>query len=561
MKKSVPYLKAKREEAKRKADKYIGRDGGAAPSPQEETKLGGLGEMSPIEYSRRRVGIAEELDTSLAFLDMEWKRRCKSAKAESDESEDVLPPDPEPWREPVIGAELLKELVASVGSYMSLPSGAAEICALWVLFTHVHDCFDISTYLAVTSPTPECGKTTLMTWLGVLVPKPLPASNITAAVTFRAVDKWSPTLLIDEADTFLHGNNEFRGILDSGHNRYNAWVIRADGDDYEPRRYSTWAPKAIALIGKLSPTLASRSIHIKLQRKLSTEKVIPLRADKLSHLIPLHRKAARWATDSEAQLRASDPDLPPELQSRNADNWRQLIAIADLVDGEWPKLVRSIAVKAVAADRNDTAAIMLLADLKAIFERRKADKLHSDEIVADLIAMEDRPWAEWKNGRPLTKEQLAKLMGAFEIAPKQFKIEGRNRRGYEHITLKSLFDRYLGATPLPLAETQGFAGDSRCYLEGDEVAPQEGKKSQNLKAGSTVASQKPKPGENEGMASSKSMPDADADADSLDAKMEFEERAAILEHDGCFSRQEAERRALGEVLARKVWEPWLRKAG
>ena len=61
----------------------------------------------------------------------------------------------------------------------------------------------ISPVLGITSPTPECGKTTCLTLLGALVPRACPASNITTAALFRAVEKWQPTLLIDEADTFL----------------------------------------------------------------------------------------------------------------------------------------------------------------------------------------------------------------------------------------------------------------------------------------------------------------------------------------------------------------------
>jgi putative DNA primase/helicase len=42
-----------------------------------------------------------------------------------------------------------------------------------------------------------------LTLLGALVPRACPASNITTAALFRAVEKWQPTPLIDEADTFL----------------------------------------------------------------------------------------------------------------------------------------------------------------------------------------------------------------------------------------------------------------------------------------------------------------------------------------------------------------------
>jgi hypothetical protein len=42
------------------------------------------------------------------------------------------------------------------------------------------------------------------------------ASNISPAAIFRYVEASHPTLLIDEAETFVTGNEEVRGILNSG---------------------------------------------------------------------------------------------------------------------------------------------------------------------------------------------------------------------------------------------------------------------------------------------------------------------------------------------------------
>jgi putative DNA primase/helicase len=464
----VKLQDAKRVEAARKADKYIGRDG-REPNGDLESMLSQLEEMAPAEYGRRRHEIAEEIEIAATFLDLEYKERRKRSKEH--DSDDALPPGPDPWPEPVDGIQLLDDLKNAITQHMVLRPGAAEMIALWVLFTHAHDCFEISPVLAATSPTPECGKTTLLSLLGELVPNPLPASNITGPAFFRAVDKWAPTVLIDEADTFLRDSDELRGILNSGHNRRNAWVVRTHGDNHEPRRFRTWTPKAVALIGKLPPTLSSRSLHIKLQRKLSTETVSPLRADRLSHLSPLHRKAARWAKDNAPALLVSDPDVPPELQSRIADNWRPLLAIADRAGGHWPDTTRRIAKAVAAADRDETAAIMLLSDLREAVDWREVGQLHSEEIVAQLVAVEDRPWGEWKSGKPLTKTQLAKLLSSFEVAPKQIKIGGVNKNGYELMTLKPVFARYLGSHPLPLAENIAVAGDSIPYPQGGTGVP------------------------------------------------------------------------------------------
>ena len=430
------------------ADRYIAKDG----SEPDLDRLDAIGSLSPADYGRRRADLAEEMGTSLKFLDEEYKERRKSKKDGGAEHHDFLA-DPEPWPDPVDGSQLLDEISATASAHLVLPNGAAETVALWVLFTHAHDCFFISPLLAITSPTAECGKTTLLTILGALVPRPLQSSNVTAAVIFRAVDKWSPTLLIDEADTFLRDSDELRGVLNSGHNRSNAFTIRTVGDNFEPKQFSTWAPKAVAMIGKMHPTLSSRSIRVELQRKSATEIVESLRADRLAHLAPLQRKAARWVADNLGMLRSLDPELPSALYSRAADNWRPLIAVADCAGGEWPGRGRRVAQAFAARASDDTYSVVVLGDLRDIFERRDVDRLHSDDIVAELGAMEDRPWSEWRNGKPITKTQLAKMLGGFNVTPKQIWSGGGNKRGYDLETLSPLFTRYLSARPLdPLAD-------------------------------------------------------------------------------------------------------------
>ena len=50
------------------------------------------------------------------------------------------------------------------------------------------------------------------------------------AAVFRVIEETQPTLLIDEADTFLQGNDELRGILNSGYTRKTAYVVRVAGN-------------------------------------------------------------------------------------------------------------------------------------------------------------------------------------------------------------------------------------------------------------------------------------------------------------------------------------------
>src|SRR6516165_9571984 len=132
------------------------------------------------------------------------------------------------------------------------------------------DCFLISPRLAVLSPVKRCGKTTLLDVLARLVLHPQAAANITAAVTFRLIEKHRPTLLVDEADSFLRDNEELRGNLNAGHRR-GGTVLRSVGDEHEPRAFSVYGAVAIALIGSLPDTLVDRSIAVNLVRRLASE--------------------------------------------------------------------------------------------------------------------------------------------------------------------------------------------------------------------------------------------------------------------------------------------------
>src|SRR5262249_21952069 len=53
-------------------------------------------------------------------------------------------------------------------------------------------------------------------------------------------------------------------------------------------------------------------------------------------LAALRSQAARWAADNFDKLAEPDPKMP-DLNDRAADNWRPLLAIADLAGGTWPE--------------------------------------------------------------------------------------------------------------------------------------------------------------------------------------------------------------------------------
>ena len=281
--------------------------------------------------------------------------------------------------------------------------------------------------------------------LDALVPKPLSVSNISSSALFRTIEKYCPTLLIDEADTFLTNDEILRGIINSGHRRSAAFVIRTTGEDFEPQRFATWVPKVVAMIGSLPCTIEDRSIVIRMERKRSSEKKETVRLDRLHTLEELRRRAARWASDNIADLRAVDPTIPDEISNdRMRDNWRVLLSIADCVGGSFPAYARTVAVQLAGVEpASESPKTLLLADLKAIFEE-KGSLLLSEEIISLLVEMGNRPWGEWRSGKPLSKVGLAKLLKGFGVVPQRWKEDGKSVRGYELSQFEDAFSRYLG---------------------------------------------------------------------------------------------------------------------
>ena len=352
---------------------------------------------------------------------------------------------PAPWHEPVDGAALLTDIVQTIKAHLALTDEAAICVALWILHAHVHQVLKVSPILTITSPQKRCGKTTLLILISCIVPVPLYASSITTASLFRVVEAYYPTLLIDEADAFLGGKEELRGVLNSGHLRPSAHVVRTAGDDHEPRQYSTWSPKALAAIGSVPGTIADRSVIIEMRRRAPDEKVARLRLDRLEQFEPLRQKAARWAEDHQDRLIDHDPVMPNDLNDRASDNFRPLIAIADEAGGEWPALARMVAI-ALSGSQDDgdlSDAIQLLADVREIFLARGTDRLSSRDLRGELVHRLDRPWPEYHEGLPLTDRQMAKLLKPFRVQPKKVRIGDEVMQGYMLPALADAFARYL----------------------------------------------------------------------------------------------------------------------
>jgi len=371
----------------------------------------------------------------------------KQPEPEVEQSKLPFLEDPEPWDDEVDSRELLEDLHEIIGRFVIMGEELKHGVVLWIGHSYALDAFDISPTLALTSPIKRSGKTTALELISLLAPRALSASSITAPVVYRAVEKYHPTLLVDEADTFLKDNEALQGILNSSHRKRSAFALRSHGEEHEPKPFSTWCAKAIALIGKLPGTMEDRAIVIHLKRKAKGDDIARFRPDRiLGECETIRRKLARWRDDNLEALKGSDPEIPEALHDRAADNWRPLLTVADLAGGNWPRLARDAAkVLSGAIDEADESAlIQLLADLHQLFGDK--DSLTSAGICEQLGEMEDRPWPEWRNGKPISTRQLANLLRPLGIRPRTIRTPAGTPKGYVRNEFDDPFTRYLGVS-------------------------------------------------------------------------------------------------------------------
>ena len=408
----------------------------------DEDILAEVAELDDLGYDRQRDELAKKLNCRVSTLD-ELRKKARKESVEDDAPILVLN-TPEPCADSVDGIELLNVLVATFKEYLVLPAGAPEAMALWTLHSYCHEAAWISPLLIFSSPTKQCGKTTCLTLLGSIVDKPLPSSNATAPTLFRGIDKHQPTLLLDEADTFLKDDEAMRGIINSGHNRSSAFAMRLVGDDYDVKTFSTWCPKAIAAIGKLPDTLMDRAIVVVMQRKKNTDKVKRLRGDKLHEFESLRRQCVRWALDNIDAIKATDPDVPGYLGDREQDNWRTLLAIADVAG--WTE-VAVAAIKDLTPKKaeDDDYGVKLLADIRTIFEDDGRDRMPSADIVAALNEIEESPWPGFFHGKGINAQRVARMLGGYGIKPYVQRTKGSKKtsRGYEKEAFVKIWSVYL----------------------------------------------------------------------------------------------------------------------
>ena len=346
------------------------------------------------------------------------------------------PPTAQPWKSNVVARDVLEEIQKELHQFVWMQSYQSRAVALWITLSYLHDAVSILPLLLITSPEPDCGKSTLLELVFNLSNRPIPASNISAAAMYRTIKDDCPTFVLDEADTFIKDDEVLRGVINSGHKRAFAWVIRVINDKGETGRFSTWCPKAIAMIGLPKGTILSRSIHIRLQRKGEGQETKLLTDDHYADSENLRRKISRLANDIRAKVRAfKEVNL---LRNRAGDNWRPLFAIAREAGEEWTKETVRSAQRIQRRVGKDTLSFgqYLIAALGELVRQKREKRgipatekffIKTEDILdwnEGLNSDNEAPWAELQNG--LTAHRLRKELRAYEVESHVEDVAGTN---------------------------------------------------------------------------------------------------------------------------------------
>lgn len=351
----------------------------------------------------------------------------------------------------------------------------ADVCALWIMGTHVYQRFDSFGYLVITAATKRAGKSVLAELMSMLAHHPKMGSGLSASVMREYISKGN-TVFFDESET---ANSEaagaMRSYLNIGYRKGQMIPVRVSPT--EIIEVPAYSPKAFILIGDVNDTLRDRSVVIEMVRVARPPRVYrfseaqsealeitgPLDRDNDS---PMHH-AINAAYKGEI-FDAYDIDV---LQGREGEVWTTILSLAQAFCPDRLNTIISCATDLAAikqttekrtfseirteaenAANTDLFSDYALRDLMSVFKRGE-DRLASMEAIERMKAIPTSPWRTYK-GTGLDATMLGDLLNIHfrkgttkqkqSKTTKPIRIGKKVVRGYYRADIKTAFDK-LGA--------------------------------------------------------------------------------------------------------------------
>jgi Protein of unknown function (DUF3631) len=350
--------------------------------------------------------------------------------------------------------QLFDDIKVFLSRFVVYPSPCELVAhVLWIAHAWFMDSWDSTPRFAFLSPEPASGKSRALEVTAGLVPRHVHAVNTSPAYLFRKVSdpEGRPTILYDEIDTVFgpkaKDNEDIRGMLNAGHRKgatAGRCVVR--GKEVFTEELPAYCAVALAGLDDLPDTIMTRSVVVRMRRRASDEPIEPWR-QRINE--PQAKKLYERLQSWSAKVKPSWPTIPDEVTDRDADVWEALLAVADLAGDRWAADARVAAVTLVTASRRrpPTTGILLLRDLKKVFDRTSQDKMPTEEILSALAEMDESPWAVIRRGEPIDNRALSSRLKKYGIAPKPQRNGDNVFRGYARAQFEDAWKRYLEGLP------------------------------------------------------------------------------------------------------------------
>ena len=325
-----------------------------------------------------------------------------------------------------------------------------DLLSLWCMGTYVFSIFRHFPYIHIQAEK-NSGKSQLMEVLAAICFNGKYYINPTGPTLFREANRDRPTMFIDESENLANRTSQpgYMELLNSGFQK-GALVTREKGG--QSIDFSVYCPKMFAGIKSMNDVLRSRSIHIKMIRKLAEERVVRYTDDEQTSksqrdiMDGLYIFGLQYAVIIQDIYHHKIKIITAlnDLENRQYDIWTPLFIIAHILDNENKNSVlsdslSSYLIKQRAIQQNleqiDNPIIRLLSKLNEVLNKItpvKEEATQDDRILTFTTASvfeEFKSDPEWKKETPTVNKLTLHLL-KIEINVKPVNVGGKTERCY-----------------------------------------------------------------------------------------------------------------------------------
>jgi hypothetical protein len=359
----------------------------------------------------------------------------------------------------IYGAALLDKIDKMLRRFVSARDHVWHVCALWVLHCWAIDAFHTTGRLIIESPEPECGKSTLLDVMALMLDDPVSDVSITGAAVARILQQRTTEFLLDECDKNIGRKDADQvetfslllAIANGGYRRGKTRTVCLP-PKWEPTKLPIFAPMAFAgLNSTLDKPFRTRAIHLWLDRDDPPEE-FEWSEELDEEFKALRGEIKEWVDNYGDVIKATKlekKDRPEGLKARLAEVWLPLFRIAAVVGDPWPERIsaafETLARKSQRHRDRDLSLRLLAATWDAPWVSLDGEeRIHTHDLLSSLNGR-DESWARWNDGEGILPYEFTRhVIDHFNLHhPQSIRIGDENRKGYKRDWFRDAYDRYV----------------------------------------------------------------------------------------------------------------------